>query len=105
MNKSKLMNSTYARVRLHPQARTRHGIIDREWILLPCDPKGGFPIWQQDAGYVYTLGPDHIHSFYSDPAASADGLIHGTLDLNVQLRYSEGRGFTFTPIRGRYRRS
>src|SRR5438045_1810745 len=50
--------------------------------------------------HIYTLGSDHIHSSFTNPASPADGLTHGTLDLNVELRYGKS-GFTFTPIRRR----
>ncbi len=106
MNKAKLAENLYGRLRLRPIARrmTVDGEwqppIDYDWILTEVWPDAA-RICNIHTGHTPLLGLDHIHHYVSDPARDGNGLKclkHGFLDLNVQLTLSGCNVFT-EPLR------
>jgi hypothetical protein len=103
MNKAKLAQNLYGRVRLRPIAwrRTTDGewlpAIDDEWIITEIGERA-LRISNNRTGHAPLVGLDHIHHYMSDPAREWDGLRHGFLDLNVQLTLS-GRNVSTEPLR------
>jgi hypothetical protein len=103
MNKTKLAQSLWHRVRLRPIAwrRMTDGTwlppIDDEWIV---DEVGSNVLRIRDTrtDHAPVLGFDHVHHYVSDPARDWNGLRHGFLDLNVQLTLSGCNVFT-EPLR------
>ena len=93
MNKTKLAENLYARVRLRPVAwrRMSDGTwlppIDDDYIVIDATPDG-LLISNTRTGHQPLLGFDHVHHYMSDPSRDRDGLAHGFLDLNVQLTLS-----------------
>ena len=88
MNKDRLKKSIYHRVRLRPIAERRNGggrlsPCDDDWIIQKVDDL--VELSNVRTGHLAKLGLDHIHSYASDPQRDHDGLVHGFLDLNVQL--------------------
>lgn len=103
MNKAKLADALYHRVRLRPMAQrmmtdgTVLPPMDDDWIVMAVEATG-VRIHNISTGHAPLLGFDHIHHYVSDPARDWDGLKHGFLDLNVQLTLSGCNVFT-EPIR------
>jgi len=109
MNKAKLAENLYTRLRLRPIAwrRTTDGIwlapIDDDWIVTEVNERG-LRIQNIRTDHVPLLGFDHVHHYVSDPARDWAGLKHGFLDLNVQLTLSGCNVFTEPQRRRRPRR-
>jgi hypothetical protein len=109
MNKTKLAECLWQRVRLRPIAwrRTPDGewllTIDDEWIPTEVSERG-LRIQNIRTGHAPLIGFDHIHHYMSDPARDWDGLKHGFLDLNVQLTLSGCNAFPEPLRRHRARR-
>ena len=105
MNKSKLEQCLWQRVRLRPMAQRRmtDGTwlppIDDEWIVTEVNAKG-VRISNPRTGHAPLLGFDHIHHYNTDPARDWDGLTHGQLELNRQLTLS-GCNVSNDPVRVR----
>jgi hypothetical protein len=103
MNKAKLTQCLWQRVRLRPiaQRRTTDGTslppIDDDWIVTEVGPHA-VRLSNIRTGHAPLLGLDHIHHYIADPAREWDGLKHGFLDLNAQLTLSGCNVFT-EPVR------
>ncbi len=99
MNKAKLAENLYSRLRLRPIAwrMTVDGEwlppIDDDWILTEVSPRT-VRLANIRTGHAPLVGLDHIHQYVSDEARDQDGLKHGFLDLNVQLTLSGCNVFT-----------
>ena len=91
MNKQKLAQNLYARVRVWPLARRRtiDGMelprIDDDWILMQAGADGVVVLHNIRTDHVAKLGTDRIHHFDHEPHRDWDGLNHGRLELRVQL--------------------
>jgi hypothetical protein len=103
MNKAKLAENLYTRLRLRPIAwrRMTDGTwlppIDDDWILTGVTDQG-LRIQNVRTDHAPLVGFDHVDHYVSDPAREWDGLRHGFLDLNVQLTLSGCNVFT-EPLR------
>lgn len=104
MNKQKLAENLYARVRLSPIARRRtvYGEelprIDDDWILQRVEPNGVVELSNIRTHHVAVLGADRIHHFDDEPHRNWDGLKHGCLEVRVQLVLS-GPNIYYLPLR------
>ena len=109
MNKAKLQECLWQRVRLRPIAwrMTPDGQwlppIDDEWIPSEVSERG-LRIQNTRTGHAPLIVLDHIHHYVSDAAREWDGLKHGFLDLNMQLTLSGWNVFTEPMRRRRPRR-
>jgi hypothetical protein len=103
VNKAKLAENLYSRLRLRPIAwrRTVEGTwlapIDDDWILTEVTERG-LRIQNIRTHHAPLVGFDHVHHYASDPARDWDGLKHGFLDLDMQLTLSGCNVFT-NPVR------
>jgi hypothetical protein len=110
MNKAKLEQCLWQRVRLRPIAwrRTPDGAwlppIDDDWIVTEV-LQHGVRLHNIRTDHTPTLGFDHIHQYITDPARDWDGLKHGFLDLNAQLTLSGCNVFNEPVRRHRPRRT
>ena len=89
MNKDKLRQNIYYRVRLRPIPKRFKGSveldpIDDEWIIEQVTD-AGVTIKNMRTDHSKLLGFDHIHHYTSDPSRDFDGFKHGFLTLTVQL--------------------
>lgn len=109
MNKAKLEECLWQRVRLRPIAGrmmtdgTWLPAIDDEWIPTELSERG-LRIQNIRTQHAPLVGLDHIHHYVNDPERERDGLRHGFLDLNVQLTLSGCNVFTEPLRRHRPRR-
>lgn len=91
MNKQKLADNLYCRVRLWPipWRRRTDGVwlaaVDYDWIIMRVDERGIVELSNPGTGHVAMLGADRIHHFDHEPQRDWDGLKHGLLELRVQL--------------------
>lgn len=101
MNKHKLLNCLYYRVRLWPIAHRKvpNGPwlprIDDDWLVRSVDPRGIVEISNNRTGHFAILGHDRIHHFELEPHRDWDGLKHGQFILNTQLVLSGCNVFYF----------
>lgn len=107
MNKHKLRDSLYYRVRIWPTAWrvTPAGvwlpIIDDDWIVSATDPRGIVTISNPRTGHFAILGADRVHHFEYEPHRDGDGLKHGLFELHTQLVLSGNNVFYLPRSRGR----
>ncbi len=91
MNKQKLLDSLYYRVRLWPipWRMTPAGQwlppIDHDWLVSKVEPNGIVEVSSNRTGHFAILGPDRIHHFEHEPHRDWDGLKHGLFVLHTQL--------------------
>lgn len=104
MNKAKLADSLYYRVRLWPVAwrMTTDGEwlppINDDWIIRAVDQAQGIVQAQNvRTDHVALLGTDRIHHFDREPHRDWDGLKHGLLELRTQLVLS-GCNIHYLPL-------
>jgi hypothetical protein len=101
MNKDQLKKVVGSQVRLRPVAKRFSG--DQELDALDDDwgVDGVTDIAVQlsncSTGHVAVLGPDHIHSYLSDPARDIGGMRRGFLQLRVQVLL-RGRELAIEPL-------
>jgi hypothetical protein len=81
MNMDQIIKSSWKTVvRLRPVPRDASGVpLDWEWRIQQAT-RQAVPIGS--GAYGFTLNPDNIRGFTSDPSRGAD---HGFLELNIQL--------------------
>ena len=103
MNKAKLAENLYSRMRLFPVAwrMTVDGEwlppIDDDWILHDVDEDGVARLQNVRTHHIAQLGTDRIHNFDREPHRDSDGLKHGLLELRVQLVLS-GCNIHYRPL-------
>jgi hypothetical protein len=103
MNRAKLEQCLWQRVRLRPIAKrmTPAGEwetqIDDEWIPVRLGDEG-IQLQNVRTQHVPIIGYDQIHHYMSDPNNKVNGVMHGFLELNVQLVLT-GLDVLYEPIR------
>jgi hypothetical protein len=103
MNKAKLADARYYRMRLFPVAwrMTTDGVwlppIDDDWILNDVDGASVAYLQNIRTHHVAQLGTDRIHHFDREPHRDWDGLKHGLLEVRAQLVLS-GCNIHYLPL-------
>jgi hypothetical protein len=91
MNKAKLAENRYGRVRLWPLAQrrmtdgTRLPPIDDDWMIEEVSADGVVRLKNLRTDHVAQLGTDRIHHFDREPHRDWDGFKHGRLEVRVRL--------------------
>ena len=107
MNKQKLQDSLYCRVRIWPIAGRKipGGAwlprIDDDWLVSEVDHRGIVTISNPRTGHIAKLGSDRIHHFEHEPHRDGNGLKHGLFVLNTQLVLSGCNVHYLPRLRGR----
>lgn len=103
MNRQKLAENLYCRLRLWPVPwrRRTDGVwlppIDYNWIMMKVDASGIVELSNISTGHAAKLGTDRIHHFDHEPHRDWDGLKHGLLELRVQL-VLQGPDIHYVPL-------
>jgi hypothetical protein len=87
----------HARLKLLPLPRRRwqgedQPPVDDTWVVTSVDlEKGRVTLSNPRTEHFVPLWVAHIAKFAPDPLPTSDGLVHGTLNLTVQLVFEDGQ--------------